>query len=396
MISRTAIILTSLWLLIGTFNSTAAEPRTPGLDCAKDRSILAVLVCNDRTAALAERRATTSYLALYFTLDENTRTAFRNDHLEWLNALLTQCSRPRDLLQMLGGQNTPSVECLTEAYTLRAEFYQSKISAAALEESNLSADVLKKTQKKLFDLKLLSGKIDGMFGADTKLAIKKFQATIKHPETGFLVADERSVLFTMRDLPSQAPPETQTTLPDPIAAGTSEAVVDISRSWPIAQLSADLIKLGYVGLPTNMVPATKHFTAVEQSDTHEPEPAVAFNPPAPLADGQAVPPPRELTHWSTRSQFLYSTGVALLLVTSLVGSVVIIVYVARVRYRSRRKLQPENTSGIFLPEAYVEPLEAPPLGFDVSPLDLRRRARKQQQVALERSVPAPVPRRRKS
>jgi peptidoglycan hydrolase-like protein with peptidoglycan-binding domain len=82
-----------------------------------------------------------------------------------------------------------------QLYSQRADLYRKKLSGAALEEAGLSAALLKKLQKRLVDLKFLSGTPDGMFGADTRAAIKNYQASIGHPQDNFLSAQERTTLL---------------------------------------------------------------------------------------------------------------------------------------------------------------------------------------------------------
>jgi Putative peptidoglycan binding domain len=159
-----------------------ADDGPVSFDCAKDRSPLAVTVCNDRAAVAAERRTTTSYFALYFQLPEGSRSVFRTDHLQWLQGVTARCP-PR---QSSADQLTLPAQCVRQLYSQRADLYRKKLSGAALEEAGLSPALLKKLQKRLVDLKFLSGTPDGMFGADTRAAIKNYQASIGHPQDNFL------------------------------------------------------------------------------------------------------------------------------------------------------------------------------------------------------------------
>ena len=168
-----------------------ADDGPASIDCGKDRSPLAVTVCNDRAAAAAERRTTTSYFALYFQLPEGSRSAFRTDHLQWLQGVTARC-RPQ---QSTADQLALPAQCVRQLYSQRADLYRKKLSGAALEEAGLSPALLKKLQKRLVDLKFLSGTPDGMFGADTRAAIKNYQASIGHPQDNFLSAQERTTLL---------------------------------------------------------------------------------------------------------------------------------------------------------------------------------------------------------
>jgi Putative peptidoglycan binding domain len=186
------VIAVSSFQLVGMANlRAAAGPAT--FDCSKDRTALAVTVCGDEATIAAERQATASYLAAYYELPEARRPSFRNDHMQWLNALTNRCSRPPNLRQ--ANQPALSIECVRRAYTQRGDVYREKLTGVALEESNLSSALLKKIQKRLIELNFLSGDADGVFGANTRTAIRNYQASIDHMQSNFLSAEERNTLL---------------------------------------------------------------------------------------------------------------------------------------------------------------------------------------------------------
>ena len=192
--SRCGIMVLALVWLAGVAavrGAPATDDGPASFDCGKDRGPLAVTVCNDRAAAAAERRTTTSYFALYFQLPEGSRSAFRTDHLQWLQGVTARCP-PK---QSTADQLALPAQCVRQLYSQRADLYRKKLSGAALEEAGLSPALLKKLQKRLVDLKFLSGTPDGMFGADTRAAIKNYQASIGHPQDNFLSAQERTTLL---------------------------------------------------------------------------------------------------------------------------------------------------------------------------------------------------------
>jgi hypothetical protein len=101
------------------------------------------------------------------------------------------------------------VECVRRVYTQRSDLYRKKLSGVALEESNLSPQVLKNIQMRLVELKFLSGTVDGMFGADTRAAIRSYQVSIGHVQGNFLNAQERSMLLGPHALREQTAVSTQ-------------------------------------------------------------------------------------------------------------------------------------------------------------------------------------------
>jgi hypothetical protein len=214
--SRRGIIVGASVSLLGLMSITglrAADDRPAGFDCTKDRNPLAVTVCNDRTLTAIERRTTENYLAAYFGLSEESRTSFRNDHIQWINGLAARCAPSANLRQ--SGEPALSVECVKRLYTQRGEIYRKRLSGTALEESNLSPAVLKKLQKRLADLKFLSGTVDGVYGADTRTAIKNYQASVGHAQSNFLTAQERNMLLASNGPPAQTALPKQT--PDTVA-----------------------------------------------------------------------------------------------------------------------------------------------------------------------------------
>jgi hypothetical protein len=108
---------------------------------------------------------------------------------------------------------------------LRAESYRRKLDGSALEETTLLPNELRRMQRRLVDLKFLSGNIDGVFGSETRLAIRSFQTSIGHPQANFLTADERNVLLapagtatrrlTQTSVPAQTSISTQTPMSVP-------------------------------------------------------------------------------------------------------------------------------------------------------------------------------------
>jgi peptidoglycan hydrolase-like protein with peptidoglycan-binding domain len=223
--SRRGIIVGATVPLLGLASVAdlrAAEDRPAGFDCTRDRNPLAVTVCNDRTLTAVERRTTENYLAAYFGLGEENRPAFHNDHIQWINGLAARCAPSPNPRQSGGDQPALSVECVKRLYTQRGDLYRKRLSGAALEESNLSPALLKKIQKRLTDLKFLSGTVDGVFGADTRTAIKSYQASAGHAQGNFLTAQERNVLLAsdapvaQTSLPKQPP----VTAPEPASVPT--------------------------------------------------------------------------------------------------------------------------------------------------------------------------------
>jgi hypothetical protein len=90
--------------------------------------------------------------------------------------------------------------------------------------------VLKKVQKRLADLKFLSGTVDGVYGADTRTAIKNYQASVGHAQSNFLTAQERNMLLASNEPPAQTSLPKQT----PVAAAPKQTPVTAAEPAPTA------------------------------------------------------------------------------------------------------------------------------------------------------------------
>ena len=221
-----------LWLA-ATSDLRAAEEQPASFDCAKHQAPLALIVCSDRRAILAERRTAIAYLAFYFSLDENGRARFRNDHLHWVNDLTAQCTASPSTLQKLFGTTptAPSRECVSRAYMLRAETYRRELHGSALDEANLSPNELRKIQRRLVELKFLSGSIDGTFGVETRKAIRNYQSSIDHDQANFLTAEERNMLLAPANTAAQSSAPAQPSAPAQASIST-QTPMTMSESSP--------------------------------------------------------------------------------------------------------------------------------------------------------------------
>jgi hypothetical protein len=104
--------------------------------------------------------------------------------------------------------------------------YRKRLSGLALDEINLSPVLLKKIQTRLIELQFLSGNADAVFGANTRAAIRNYQASIDHVQSDFLSVEERSMLLD--------PPALQAQALEPKQAAASEAISPPEEA-PISQ-----------------------------------------------------------------------------------------------------------------------------------------------------------------
>jgi hypothetical protein len=321
-------IVSLLWLA-ATSDSRAAEERPASFDCVKDRAPLASIVCSDQSAILAERRTAIAYLALFFSLDENGRARFRNDHLHWVNDLTARCiASPSALQKLLGAAPTaPSRECVSRAYMLRAETYRRKLHGSALEEANLSPNELRKIQRRLVELKFLSGSIDGTFGVETRSAIRNYQSSIDHDQANFLTAEERNMLLAPASTAAQSSTRAQPSAPAEAAISTSppirlsETSPEVPPTSPSPQPSAGQSNQNPESGPPNMdttplaaEPSAQH--ALVEDENRSPE-AVAERAEEPATGSVDKPRPSSFTRAALPLWIGILAGMALVLSTGI-------------------------------------------------------------------------------
>src|SRR5216684_511978 len=322
-------IVSLLWLA-ATSDSRAAEERPASFDCVKDRGPLASIVCSDQSAILAERRTAIAYLALFFSLDENGRARFRTDHLHWVNDLTARCiASPSALQKLLGAAPTaPSRECVSRAYMLRAETYRRKLHGSALEEANLSPNELRKIQRRLVELKFLSGSIDGTFGIETRSAIRNYQSSIDHDQANFLTAEERNMLLAPASTAAQSSTRAQPSAPAEAAISTSppmrvsETSPEVPPASPSPQPSAGQSNQNPGSGPPNMdttplaaEPSAQH--ALVEDENRSPE-AVAERAEEPATGSVDKPRPSSFTRAALPLWIGILAGMALVLSTGIV------------------------------------------------------------------------------
>jgi Putative peptidoglycan binding domain len=197
---RTVLTLATLVLLSQSLSDTiclAQTPHqnvsTPTFDCSKVVVPLPTLLCSSESAASADWEITSAYWALFFSLEPATQAGFRRAHDEFFKSLTQNCALPNVAISF---QPSPAqVTCVVTAYRNRANGYRARLAGDALAEANLSPQRHKQIQDALIALGFLSGKSEGVFGSQTRAAIKAFQSNRHFVQSDFLTADQRQLLF---------------------------------------------------------------------------------------------------------------------------------------------------------------------------------------------------------
>lgn len=90
-------------------------------------------------------------------------------------------------------------KCVADKYNARANFYRESLADEALAEARLTPEEMVRIQDSLISLGFLDGESDGIFGSETRTAVRDFQRSLGHRTTNFLNADERERLLYSTD-----------------------------------------------------------------------------------------------------------------------------------------------------------------------------------------------------
>ncbi|CAN0462763.1 unnamed protein product, partial [Phaeothamnion confervicola] len=160
----------ALIILTGSCSAQTLNQTAPTFDCAKVTASLPRLICSNEAAALADWELSSAFWALLPSLDAPAQSSLNKTQDEFFRSLIRRCALPT-----ASGPFRPSpsqVTCVVGEYRSRAAAYRNRLSADALAEANLSPDRHKQVQSALISLRLLNGKAEGVFGRQTRTAIK--------------------------------------------------------------------------------------------------------------------------------------------------------------------------------------------------------------------------------
>jgi uncharacterized protein len=173
-------------------NAFAGLSAKPAFDCAKATSTAARIICIGPAGATADWDLNSAYWARYFTLQEGQRDQFAQALSQWFDSLGPACGIDDQQTDFFPDQQ----RCVLDAYKKRTVSYKSQLSGDALAESLLSPEQHAAIQQALIILGLLDDRADGLFGPHTRVAISRFQAQSKAPESGFLATQQRQTLLS--------------------------------------------------------------------------------------------------------------------------------------------------------------------------------------------------------
>jgi uncharacterized protein YecT (DUF1311 family) len=199
------IIRNTIFLLSFLAAVNASEAQTPSntsikpsFDCVKVSSPLPLTLCNNENAANADWELSSAFWALHFSLEGPARVLLWRAQDDWFKSLVQSCSLG-DLSTLSPVPTNIQATCVINAYRSRATSYRARLSGDALAEANFSEQRHKQIQEALISVGVLKGEPEGIFGPQTRNAIKAFQSNNKLAATGYLTAPQHVALFSQRE-----------------------------------------------------------------------------------------------------------------------------------------------------------------------------------------------------
>lgn len=187
---RLIFYVSMAWTLFATSMAQAADPAgkyaVRGVGASKCSSLVSYIDSKDQAV---QKEA----LSLY---------------VSWIDGYLSNVNRSEDntyeaspfmqgadFLAILSGQCRKNPDVLVETLAIQVIHALNKVKIqnespvvevkVGEKKGSFRKDVVVLMQKKLIDMKLLSGKADGDFGQSSQNALKSYQKNAKLPETGF-------------------------------------------------------------------------------------------------------------------------------------------------------------------------------------------------------------------
>ena len=173
----------------------------PTFDCTRAISPTARIICLDPDGAKADWDLILAYWARSFSLVGNARDRFQQAHDDWFPTLKRSCNLQAEQRIFSAGQR----QCVLTAYRKRSQSYRSQLRGDALAKSTLSPEQHVEVQRELIARKFLDDDADGIFGPNTRAAIRRFQAQSGFAESDFLTPQQRQRLLQTELETPQAP-----------------------------------------------------------------------------------------------------------------------------------------------------------------------------------------------
>lgn len=250
-------------VLLGQDGGAAPSIHAVGFDCATTpRPPIAELVCGTPALTQADFALAQVYYALRQQVGQAAWPTLRQEYLHALDAVRQTCAVPRT--GALPPAADQMIECVQREYGQRRSAWLSRLTGAAAQEAQRSAQDQIALQRRLQQLGYLppTEVIDGLYGSATRAAIVAWQRSRNLPVTGFL--GDRDALGLLRaDEEQQAATSPESRIAaDMEAAKLADAALDGDEAalrrlmdGAAAKMPSDIYGLGryYSGKLTQLV-----------------------------------------------------------------------------------------------------------------------------------------------
>jgi len=176
---RYFLILICWWSAATGALAAEVSSSKPSFDCLKAKSALGLTLCSGTEGAAADWKLVATSWAFVTTLDETSRRLFWREQDAFFASVAQRCG-------IVLPPDSGKLSCAVGAYESRANALRARLPREARVEIDLGPERRAQIQASLVDLGFLRGDPDGEFGADTRAAIKTYQASTGAPPTGFL------------------------------------------------------------------------------------------------------------------------------------------------------------------------------------------------------------------
>ena len=160
----------------------------PSFECgaAIANQPLAQIICSSDELARSDLTYVMAYTALRQSLDEQGRSALREEANVFVGAVVDRCNIPKS--GPFGRTATAAeITCIKELYSRQRRELLGRVSGDALEEAKLQPEEALAIQRALQARKFLPAfaAIDGVFGPVTRTAVASWQRSVGLRETGY-------------------------------------------------------------------------------------------------------------------------------------------------------------------------------------------------------------------
>ena len=174
-----------------TRSSAAAEHRLgPSFGCAQHSEPLAQMICASRELSELDLRYNQAFRALLWQARQSGRAALWQESSNFQEAVLHDCGVPAE------GPVSGSAACVAEHYQQQRSVWLSRLAEPAREEAQRPLAQHVALQADLQTLRYLpaDGRIDGLYGYKTRVAIAAWQSASGRTPTGFLDDEDARTL----------------------------------------------------------------------------------------------------------------------------------------------------------------------------------------------------------